>query len=354
MTESSIFFRADASFEIGYGHIYRCLALADSLLLSGRLCTFICREFEGNLINLIQSKGHKVEVIPILDYQNSNLWLGASWSEDADIVKGIIKGSAKFMVVDHYGIDYRWEGDFKDVVQEMIVIDDLADKKHDCKFLINQNIGWNKKDYKNLVSPQTELFIGPKYALLRPEFKKYRKYSIKRRDNPNLNNILISFGGVDKNNFSKKVLDHLKGINITNLSSIKVIIGKGNKHKNSLKKMCNDHITPIEILEDVNNMAEIMSQTDLIIGAAGSSSWERCSLGIPSIIFIMADNQKIGAHALAKEGCSILIKDNQTFKNSLNEALNYFLNTSNLKNSSNACKNMCDGDGVNTIIKSIF
>ncbi len=359
MNQIKAFFRVDASFEIGYGHIYRCLTLADALASRGVRSTFACRNLEGIPLDLIKSRGHNLELITIPDnYLKSKthmpVFSKSAWSYDAAVSRNLINKPIEFIIVDHYEIDFQWEQELKDLSKKFIVIDDLANRKHNCNFLIDQNLGSTKEDYKTLISKDTKLFIGPKYALLRPEFKKYRDYSVNRRQDLDIQNILISFGGADKNNFVKKILITLKKIKLPKLSKIEIIVGKGNTQKESLKEICKSFPFVVNFYEDISNMAEIMAQSDLIIGAAGSSSWERCSLGIPSIIFILAENQKKVAYALEKEKCSILVKENEFFEDDLISALDYFSNTSNLKKSINTCRNICDGDGVNKIIRRML
>ena len=138
------------------------------------------------------------------------------------------------------------------------------------------------------------------------------------------------------------------------LSKVDVIIGEGNDQKENLEEIRKSFPISLNFYQDVKNMAKLMSQADLIIGAGGISSWERCSLGIPSIIFILADNQKKGAYALEKENCSIVINENQSFEDNLIFALDHFSIKSNMKKSINSCKNISDGEGVNKILKAIF
>lgn len=346
MDQRQAFFRVDASYKIGYGHIHRCITLADSFASAGINCTFICKDLEGFPKNLIRSQGYNLELISSSD-------LKKNWLDDVLYTKKIVKKRVDFIIVDHYEINHLWEKELKKLSKQMIVIDDLSNKKHDCDILINQNLGTVKEDYINLVPKETKLFIGPQYALLRPEFRQFRDFSIKRRKNLTIKNLLISLGGVDENNFVYEVLAALKKIEHETLSQVDVIIGNGNTKKKSLNKIANEFSISLNFYENITNMAEIMSRSDLIIGGGGISSWERCSLGIPSIIFILADNQKKGAYALEKEKCSILIKNNEYFEEELKSALNYYSNESNLKNSINSCLSICKGDGVNKILKSI-
>jgi len=355
MARSKIFFRTDASFEIGYGHVYRCLALADYLKTIGDSCIFLCKIFDGNLIDLIISHGHEVKKLSKSNDSFESTWLGSSFKNDAAQVKDVIGNQqVDYLIIDHYGIDYRWEKILKKFVKKIIVIDDLANRSHDCNYLIDQNLGRNKKDYENLTTSNTEFFIGPKYALLRPEFNQFRKESLANRLNPSLKNILINFGGVDVNNYSEKILSYLKKTKLDNIKKVEVVIGKGSRHLNSLQSACISFPYEVNIYSNISNMAEIMSKSDLIIGAAGSSSWERCSLGIPSIILILAPNQEQGALSLEANGCAVLIKNNQNFDDELNAGLHYFSNRTNLLKSVSACKKITEGLGINKLAKEIF
>lgn len=197
-------FRTDASMQIGTGHVMRCLALADALKVHGVMCVFVCRQHLGHLSRLIEEHGHEVAVLPELDRgwvgNDSNehaSWLGTDWATDAaDTMKALANQRLDWLVVDHYALDARWEQAVRPVCRNLMVIDDLADRTHRGDLLLDQNLGRRIQDYETYIAPTTIRLIGPKYALLRPEFAEHRTNSLLRRSKQlQIEKILITMGG---------------------------------------------------------------------------------------------------------------------------------------------------------------
>lgn len=192
MLEKKIAFRADASIEIGTGHIMRCLTLAHELRNKGAQVYFICRKLEGDLHQYILNKGFCVFVLDG-DGENTNFlssehgsylnWLKYHWFVDAQQTNDILSQLPKcdWLIVDHYGLDNRWESALRKTVRKIMVIDDLANRMHDCDLLLDQNLYDNPNDrYKDLIPEHSLVKLGPKYAILRPEFHAAKKFSRKR------------------------------------------------------------------------------------------------------------------------------------------------------------------------------
>ena len=288
-----VIFRLDSSDLIGSGHVFRCLNLSDSLTKLGIKPSFICRNHEGSLINLIKDNGYTVHCLTKPSEElsgKSNLysnWLSVSQKKDALETVNILKAhEMPILVIDHYGIDIKWEQIVRKVTHKLFVIDDLANRKHDCDFLLDQNLQTNSNRYNNLVSNSCKLFLGPKFALLDKNFLKaskersFKNYFIK---------VLIFLGSYDINNETAKAV---KGVYKSGLNNIEVavIVGSKNPHKKEIKKLCKTY--DYNFFCQVDNMAEFISNADVGIGACGSSSWERCYLGLPTITTVLADNQK--------------------------------------------------------------
>lgn len=316
----TILFRVDASLDIGTGHVMRCLTLADVLRERGADCRFVCREQPGNLLQLIRERGYTTHGL-LVDCGESPAgedvngphpshadWLGTDWKCDAEQTRAAVGESAvEWLVVDHYALDRRWESTMRPVCRRLMVIDDLADRVHDCDLLLDQNLGRKPKDYAELVPGECELLVGPKYALLRPEFAALRKYSLRRRATPRLKRLLISLGGVDKDNVTGEVLDALNGCRLPEDCRITVVMGPHAPWLEQVKSTAGRMPWDTEVLVGVRNMAELMANSDLAIGAGGSTSWERCCLGLPSLILVLAENQRSIAMALHSVGAGIAI-----------------------------------------------
>lgn len=295
-----IVFRTDASLQIGTGHVMRCLTLADALRERGAQSTFICRPHAGHLLDLIQQRGHTANVLaPADDAFTATAdpthakWLGTDWASDAAQTLQALSGQvADWLVIDHYALDRRWEQALRPHTRRIMVIDDLADRPHDCDLLLDQNLGRQAKDYGGLLSRHTQTLIGPAYALLRPEFAQWREHSLQRRAQPQLKNLLITMGGVDQDNTTGQVLDALTRCELRTDLRITVVMGPTAPWLAQVQAHAAAMPRSTQVLAGVSNMAQLMAQSDLCIGAAGSTSWERCCLGLPTIQLVLAANQK--------------------------------------------------------------
>ncbi|WP_111411716.1 UDP-2,4-diacetamido-2,4,6-trideoxy-beta-L-altropyranose hydrolase [Billgrantia lactosivorans] len=316
-------FRSDASLDIGSGHVMRCLTLADALHAQGAECHFICREHPGHLCDAIEARGCPVHRLPQrdndpeLDASSSRLvhapWLGTSWEQDAASCHGVLKDLAPdWLVVDHYALDSRWEKAVSENLPgsapHLLVIDDLADRQHTADLLLDQNLGRQVLDYRSLVPGHCRVLAGPRYALLRPEFARWRETSLARRaSEPQLQRLLISLGGVDKDNVTGQVLDALKSCVLPQDLEITVVMGATAPWRQSVVAQAKQMPWLTEVVVNVDDMARRMAAADLAIGAAGSTSWERCCLGLPALMLVLADNQREIALQLERRGASATI-----------------------------------------------
>ena len=358
-----VLFRTDSSIQIGSGHVMRCLTLAEGLKKKGASCKFICRDHEGNLISLIEEKGFKaiilktpkIKNIKFSPKNNSSLcyseWLGVPWEIDAKQTNDLIIGlNIDWLIVDHYALDSRWENAVTGNIDKVMIIDDLADRNHNCDLLLDQNLGKNQSDYYSLTPADCNILVGPKFALLRPEFSDMRPYSLDRRREPRLKNILISMGGIDKDNITSKVLDSLESCNLPIDCEINVLLGSNSPWIKELKRKASAMSWETNLKLNISNIAEEMSDSDIAIGAAGSTSWERCCLGLPSLVLVIADNQLNIAKALSAQGAAQVIN----IKFLENELHELFLNHQDLyekmKKISSSSQELTMGNGTDIVI----
>ncbi|WP_270428615.1 UDP-2,4-diacetamido-2,4,6-trideoxy-beta-L-altropyranose hydrolase [Acinetobacter johnsonii] len=317
-TAMKVVFRVDASIQMGTGHVMRCLTLADALKNQGAECYFICREHSGNLIGLITQRGYHVDALPYMDLsqedklQNHNVdlahasWLGTTQKEDSSSCIPIVEAlKPDWLVVDHYALDIRWEQVLRPYCKQVMVIDDLADREHNCDLLLDQTFGRDLKDYIARVPVSCEILCGAEYALLRPEFSQWREYSLERRENSQLKHLLINLGGVDKDNLTTQILIALKQCSLPSELKITVVMGGTAPWIKEVCQQAKDMPWITDVMVGVNNVAELMANSDLAIGAAGSTSWERCCLGLPCIVICLAENQKKVINILAEYGAAI-------------------------------------------------
>ena len=365
--KTKIVFRVDASIQIGTGHVMRCLTLADALKRKGAECYFICREHSGNLIETIKERRHEVYFLPLheqlqnneqysydnkLDHAN---WLGITQEVDADLSIPIVRLlKPDWMIVDHYAIDRHWEKKLRPYCNHIMVIDDLADRHHDCDLLLDQTFGREAKDYVSLVAGHSQLLCGAKFALLRSEFEQWRDYSLNRRIDGKIEHLLINLGGVDKGNITTKILKSLINSSLPENTQITVVMGPTAPWVSDVKNQAEIMPWKTDVKVGVNNMAELMANSDLSIGAAGATSWERCCLGLPTIMVVLADNQKLIASKLKGAGAAFLLEKEYINSQILSSYIEDLVNSSHrLIKLGSFSASIVNGMGVSAVLKGM-
>jgi UDP-2,4-diacetamido-2,4,6-trideoxy-beta-L-altropyranose hydrolase len=340
---AKIMFRADGNAEIGSGHIRRCLSIATRLREWGAECSFVCRSAEHSFNKLVVEAGFVLIELPdILDRREA---------QDAEQTISQIGSHAPFhaMIVDHYGLGQTWESTIRTVARNVVVIDDLADRPHDCDVLIDVAPGEEAR-YQNLVPADARQLLGPKYALLRPEFRLHRNAN--RMPHRGIERILISFGGVDPDNLTAIAIHAIR--QVMPFVAIDAVVTSLAPHLQMLNQIAIDDPN-LNIHVDAGNMAALMQEADLAIGAGGSTSWERACMGLPSIVVVIADNQQMTAAALETLGCAVAV----TAGPQLSEDIEHVVRT---LNKSPALRQMMatagqaavDGRGVDRISRAIM
>jgi len=346
----SVCFRVDSSIVIGTGHVMRCLTFANQLKEKGAQTHFICRDFQGNLSDLIRQQGYKLTLLPVAKSERQidknhvmptryESWLGADWNEDAkDAIESLIKEKSTWLIVDHYAIDAKWERKVKDATSVKIMdIDGQANRAHDCDILLDQTYSAEGASrWKHLLPQSCRLFVGPQYALIRPEFVIARK-KIHKRDGI-VKRILITFGGIDQPNMTSQAIDAVLASNLLGIE-IDVLISAANPHREILAKLCKKNAN-LTLHVQSSNIAELMSKADLAIGGGGTMMLERCMLGLPTLVIAIAENQIEPARQLAKLGAAIYLgnADEMNIKTILTDKVNELINNkNNLRKIENNC-----------------
>lgn len=359
----NIFIRTDASVQIGSGHVMRCLTLASQLKENGANINFICRNLNGNLIDVINEKGFEVFPLPednlykcIELINKHSVWLETNWQNDAIQTINILESFERkvdLLIVDHYALDYRWENQLSRHVKKIMVIDDLADRKHSCEIILDQNLYENIEErYIGLVPEQSIKLLGPQYALLRDEFINARN-KLKIRDGQ-IKRILIFFGGSDPSDETSKALEAVKAINYPGIYK-DVVVGSNNPNKQKVKQLC-EMIPNTSFFCQVNNMAELMQKADLALGAGGVTTWERCCMGLPALIIAVAFNQVAIAKASSQSGVGIYLGESSQISSvAIKEKLAEILKNPNIvKEMARSARKLVDGLGVSRVCNIIY
>ncbi len=318
MNNMNVIFRVDASVRIGSGHLMRCLTLANVMRDQGAEVLFVCRDLPGNLCHLLRKRGFRVQQLPdpVLYHQgerrgaDGDLAPEVDAQTDADETMAVLVAESKrttnwgidLLVVDHYALDFSWEEKMRPWTRRIMVIDDLADRRHDCDVLLDQNYYNNLENrYESLLPDHCLRLLGPKYVLLRPEFLVERQ-RLRERDGI-VRQMLVFFGGSDPSNETGKALQAIQMLGEVDIA-VDVVVGAGNPHQDQIRQLCS-RMPGACFHCQIDNMAELMAGADLAIGAGGTAMWERCYLGLPSLVVTVADNQLEPVLAAAGAGAVI-------------------------------------------------
>lgn len=283
----------------------RCLTLADGLKQRGAQIRFVNRHLPEHLRSMLVEKGHEFALLDsvqndvVLDELAHAHWLHATQEQDAQAtIQALSDQQWDWIVVDHYALDARWESELRAIAKQIMVIDDIADRQHDCDVLLDQNYYMDMQTrYEGKVPAHCRQLLGPRYALLRDEFRKLRE-QIKPRAGA-VKKILVFFGGVDADNYTGLAIQALSGLDIKGID-VDVVIGAQHPHHPDIEKACASlgYVCHVQ----TSRMAKLMAAADLAIGAGGSATWERCCLGLPALAVCTADNQLKQVTDAAQEG----------------------------------------------------
>ena len=304
-------FRADSTISSGTGHLARCLTLADEVRKDGETL-FLCRYITPYMRKHIESRGHSIVLLPtreqpaVMGDLAHSSWLGVTQDQDADDSIAVLGSGGKWdwLVVDHYAIDARWEARLALSARRLFAIDDLADRQHQVNILLDQNLQYDNEDrYAGLLQSGTRRLIGTRFALLRPEFRALREAA---GDAPRTR-INVFFGGTDQAGVTLTALEALQHSELRGYGT-DVIVGSDNPWRERIAAQTAQlhdaalHVQP-------SNMSELFMRARLALGAGGATSWERCCLGVPTLLVSVAVNQQNGCRALAQRRAAILVGD---------------------------------------------
>ena len=355
-----VIFRVDASLCMGIGHLMRCLTLADALSKRCVQVRFICREHKGHLIDQIRHKAIPVTILPapiLKDTSGSECyaaWLGVSQTVDAkETIAALNKEEPDWLVVDHYGLDIEWEKQLRPYIKKLLVIDDLGNRRHDCDVLLDQNYSIEGElRYAGMLKPTCKLLVGPRYALISPEYIMYRKM-LRARDG-RVNRVLVFFGGSDSDNMTGLAFQALSNNDLKHLQ-VDLVIGTNNQHREEHERHAQKRLNT-RIYGFLPNLADLMAQADIAIGAGGATTWERMCLGLPTLVVSIAENQKPAAEALSEAGLIYYLGHSSDIKqDQLTEGLKLLL-VSAKKLTAVSVKNklLVDGLGSSRLVEVMF
>lgn len=297
----NIVFRVDSSRSMGSGHLMRCLTLAEALRARGKhLIRFICRSHPGDLRELLDARRiphsmlseGETQIIASDIHGGYAHWLGTSQAEDArqtlDALDSLVPD---WLIVDHYALDTQWESGLRPKAKRIMVIDDLANRTHDCDLLLDQTfLTQAKARYTPMVQPGCRLLLGPSWALVRPEFAALRQPSRMRRATPKLDRVIVFMGGSDPTNETAKAVEGI--VQSGKRLSVDVVVGAAYTEIALLQGLLR-HLPVSRLHVQTENMAQLMTGADFAITSGGTITWEKCVLGLPGMTTILDDNQEL-------------------------------------------------------------
>ena len=350
----NIIIRTDASCYIGSGHVMRTLVLASGLKAQGYNVNFASRPQHGDLIEFIEKRGfnvHKLEqpkqwLVP-KNNADYSAWLQVDWKEDA---QNLIErtDNIDLVIVDHYGIDAEWEEYVKKQLNcKLFIIDDLI-RSHHADLILDQTLMRSEVDY-GIQKLGTKILAGCKFALLAPMFSLYREKTYNKNSSNLITKILLSMGGVDQPNATYRVLQALTKSPLP-APQVTVLLNSKAPHYQQVKSFTEQNSDWVTHIDFVDNMAKIMTQHNIAIGAPGSTSWERACLGIPSIIIPLAENQKDISQSLVQAQAAIKVALDNIPSELLTAIDELKIHWTKFHN---ANKSLCDGLGLSRVITQV-
>lgn len=286
-------FRCDASARIGGGHVRRCWSLATALIEDGWRVAFAT------------NPGAEALVPQLADARLQNIVLSCPAEDEAAVLRDRFPEGCGLIVVDHYGRDAAFEGACRGWAARILAVDDLANRRHDCDFLLDQTGGVAPEVYRGLTPPECRLLLGPDYALLDPRFARRRWSSGRLAGEGPFTRLLLGFGAADARNVTGRIIGMLAESALAGQFAIDVVLGPGAPHLAAVQAGLADRGSNGRLHVGVDDMAALMHRTQGAIGAPGGTAWERCCLGLPSLMATVADNQRRVAATLHDAGAAV-------------------------------------------------
>jgi len=331
-------FRVDASRSLGTGHLMRCLTLADVLAGEGVDSVFLCRADEAT--SLVGDAGHGLLELPPQP---------SGEEVDAEQCGELLDGSLDWIVVDHYGLGDAWERLMYAHTVRLAAIDDLA-RLHDVDLLLDQNVLPDRASpYAGRLPVRARALLGPRYALLRPEF-----IGTPRERDGSISRVLVNFGGSDPANATTLALDALERVGWTD-RAVDVVVGRLHQHTDQLAGRCSGH--PGWALHvQTPRLGQLMRAADLALGAGGTSTWERCASALPALVVTIADNQlEVAAATAAAGACRWLGDVDEVSVDTLARELESLAGApEEVQQMGRAAGALCDGRGARRVARALL
>lgn len=351
-----VWFRVDSSSEMGTGHLMRCLTLATGLRDRGAAASFVSRAHEGNSLDRIRANGFDVVELTLEGHADQRgsaptqygSWLGGNWLDDARHTREAIGATtADWVIVDHYALDARWERAVRPATSRIMAIDDLADREHDCDMLLDQNlVAGLATRYDGLVPEACGSLLGPQFALLQRDYAALHDQTPPRSGA--VARILVFFGGADVDNLTGRTVGAFLELQRDDVR-LDVVVGAGHPFSAAIEQQVVGN-THVSLHRNLPSLGPLIASADLAVGAGGTMSWERCCLGLPSLVITIAKNQEPIAAELARRGLiRWLGTKDEVDQPAITEILKEVLRDGLAPEWSEQCRALVDGRGLDRV-----
>lgn len=342
LKEKHLLIRADASTEMGTGHLMRCLALAQAWKDADGQVTFVTACQSEGLLQRLREEGFDIHLLAC-PYPNPADW---------DYTKNVLAAYSKaWVVLDGYHFDEAYQQQVKEAGHQLLVIDDMAHLKHYyADIILNQNLHGEQLHYS--YEPYTRLLLGTRYVLLRREFLAWRGWI--REISKVAQRVLVILGGGDPENHTLKVIQALQKVDVPGLEAI-IVIGASNPHADALEAATRQGRISVRLIHNATNMPELMSWADIAVSSSGTTVWELLFLGTPTLVLILADNQRYSAEQIKEQGAGeSLGQAGNISTESLAKAIALLMKDFNLRTRiSRNARQIVDGQGAQRVVASI-
>lgn len=365
MIRPVVAFRTDAATHIGLGHLMRCLTLADALAAWGWRCVFIMRRLPGRPPQEhFTDRGHDLQLLPAPGDGETDDWLRVPMERDAAETRAALAAiTPDWVVVDHYGLDAAWEQDIIANGCRIFVIDDLADRSHACDMLLDQTFGRQRSDYTGLVPDHARLLLGTDFALLRPEFAVLRPKALADRQarlerGLGQMRLLVALGGYDEQDITSRALDGIAKViadGVLPPPVVDVVLSSRATHLATVKARLPALPYQTRLHVDTRDMARLIADADLGIGAGGTTAWERACLGLPCLLVVLAENQSGIVGLMDAEGAAVTLgtPSDPGFDDRFRRALAEVIVPETLFRIGAAVRRLVDGGGVESVVDAL-
>jgi UDP-2,4-diacetamido-2,4,6-trideoxy-beta-L-altropyranose hydrolase len=334
--------RADASAEMGTGHVMRCLALAQAWQDTGGTAMLACAALPPALRDRLGAEAVETIHLPVA--------AGSTVDVERTIALAATLG-ASCVAVDGYQFDAAYQRAIKAAGLRLLWIDDFTHASPYCADLVlNQNLGAAQDEYRER-SAETQLLLGSSYALLRREFRLQPKPVRNHQAPPR--RLLVMTGGADPANLTPMLLGAVA--HSEPALEVRVVVGGGNPNAAAIEKQVASLSRPLTLLRSPSDMPGLMAWADLALTAGGSTCWELAHLGVPMLIVSMADNQIRVGQALEHADAAIYVGDHRSVSTgSITDALDRLRGASELRQRlSSQAAQLVDGEGAARVVSRL-